>query len=215
MRTQSMKCVSVVLLFLAAVSVASADYQPLAVAGSQADTPPCLRLTGDLVLAGVAAGGMWLPWCSNVDFRLPGLYFGTRYLNVGVGLEKPYGPGVSVSTTLLNHDAPLSGGSVLPVSVRLSWDLSSEPRWHHSSIYAFATLHHTSYQDGQIRNGIPVFPQTELGIGVAYTGYVMTPRAEFRVLHGEVQTAGPMLVLAFSLDLGGTYAFGRSPADEY
>jgi len=213
--TQTTRCASLAILFFAIVSVALADYEPLRLPELQSDTPQSLRLTADLALVRAAAGVQWYPWDSNVDFRLPGPYLRTRFLNVGVGLEKPHGPGVAVSTTLLDYDEEAGDGSILPVSVRLSWDLSSDPRWHHSSVYAFATLHHTDYENGHILDGPPEFAQTELGVGVAYTYYALTPTAEFRVSPEVRQGVGTRLVLAFGLDLGGTYGFGQSPIDEY
>jgi hypothetical protein len=114
----------------------------------------------------------------------------------------------------LEYDVLASRRSLLPVSVRASWDLSYDSRWHHSSVYAFVTFHHTSYFYGQVMIVTPPALRAEFGGGIANTYLAVTPWVEFRVQLPDSPEFSPAMGLAVGLDLGGTYGFGPSPADE-
>jgi hypothetical protein len=167
----------------------------------------------DLTLVGVSGGLVTWPGSSNVDLRsflFP--YLDTRYLSVGAGLEMARGPGVSVGTTALCFYEGDGEGSVLPITARLSWDISSEPRWHHSAAYLFATIHHTPYYYSSIPYNPPPFRHAEIGAGVTYTFYLVRARAEFSIQR-DPQSGENRATLMAGLDLGGTYGFARTHAE--
>lgn len=175
----------------------------------------CVWITTDLLLAGGALGIQKLPWTRYrfLPKTLP--YYGLRGLRTGLGVEVRNGPGLSVGATLLDYDLSARQWSLLPVEVRASWNASYDARWHHRSVYAFATLHHTPTYYGPSLPLPPPLLQNEFGAGVAVTNVVVTTRVEFRVRLTDSPSVGPSIGLAIGLDLGGTYGLGRSATPEY
>jgi hypothetical protein len=211
-----------VFLLLEAASVAWAVYEP-SLPWPQDEEPPRVRLTADIALVGGAVGSrqfhftrcdtfLSVPFRFDTTLAIP--YVGVRYLKSSVGVEIRNGPGLSVGTTLLEYDMLISRRSLLPLDLRASWDLSYDSRWNHSSAYVFVTLHHTSHYYGKPVAITPPALRAEFGVGFARTYIALTPWAEFRVQLPDSPWFSPAMGLAVGLDLGGTYGFGRSPADE-
>lgn len=211
-----------VFLLLGAVSVAWAVYGP-SLHWPQDEEPPRVRLTTDIALVGGAAGSRQFRFtrCDTFfsvpvqfDTTLAIPHVGARFLKASVGVEMRNGPGLSVGTTLLEYDMLISRRSLLPLNLRASWDLSYDSRWNHSSAYVFVALHHTSYYHGKVVAITPPALRAEFGVGYACTHVALTPWVEFRVQLPDSPWFSPAVGLAVGLDLGGTYGFGRSLADE-
>jgi hypothetical protein len=211
-----------VFLLLEAVSVAWGAYAP-SLPWPQDEEPPRVRLTADIALIAGAAGSRQchftrcdtffsVPFRFDTTLTVP--YVSTRYLKACVGVEMRNGPGLSVGTTLLEYDMLASRRSLLPINLRASWDLSYDSRWNHSSAFVFVALHHTSHYYGKAVAITPPALRTEFGVGYACTYFALTPWAEFRVQLPDSPWFSPAMGLAVGLDLGGTYGFGRSLADE-
>ena len=201
-------------LALAAASAASEGYEP-SLPWRQDRKRPQVWITTDLVLAGGVLGCQRLPWIRyrSLPKTLP--CFGLRGPRAGVGLEFQNGPGLAISTTVLDNDLSARQWSLLPVTLRASWNMSYDARWHHRSVYASATLHHThTYYGPSLPIPAPIL-QNEFGAGVAITSSVVSTWAEFRVRLTDSPSVGPSVGLAVGLDLGGTYGLGRSPTPEY
>jgi hypothetical protein len=208
------------LMYAFSVAWAASEPSPLWI---QDKEPPRVRITADLTLAGAAIGNrrfhfarddtfMSIPFRIDTTVAIP--YLAARCLKLYVGVEARNGPGLSVGTTLLEYDLLIYRRSLMPLSVRASWDLSYDSRWNHRSVYAFVTLHHTSYYYGEARPITPPALRAEFGAGIARTYFAVTPWAEFRVQLPNSPNFSPAMGLAVGIDLGGTYGFGRSPADE-
>ena len=200
------RAVAVLMLILASVALAANEQ---VVTGPLDYQPSQPRLTVDAALVGAAADAEALLAPVDGDYGPGAAFLEARYLNLGVGIEYPKGLGVSVGTTLFNYYEGSGYGSVLPVRVRVSWDLSSEPRWHNRSVYAFVTFHRTPRYDNIIYSG-PPFQHEEFGVGASYTYYAVTPKVELGAEARDGQGVGPLLFLRVSLDLGGTYDLGRA-----
>ena len=203
-----------VVLALAAASAASEGYDP-SLQWRQNRRRPQVLITTDLVLAGGVLGCQRLPW---IRYRfLPKTLpcFGLRGPRAGVGLEFQNGPGLAISTTVRDDDISARQWSLLPVTLRASWNTGYDARWHHSSVYASATLHHThTYYGPSLPIPAPIL-QNEFGAGVAITNIIVSAWAELRVRLTDSPSVGPSVGLAVGLDLGGTYGLGRSATPEY
>jgi hypothetical protein len=201
-------------LSLAAASAASAAYEP-SLPWRQDSKRQHVAITVDLVLAGGVLGAQRLPWTRYrfLPKTLPCL--GLRGPRAGVGLELRNGPGLAIGTTVRDYDISARQWSLLPVTLRASWNTCYDARWHHSSVYASATLHHTHTYYGPSLPLPPPLLQNEFGAGVAITNIVVSTWAEFRVRLTDSPSVGPSVGLAVGLDLGGTYGLGRSATPEY
>ena len=204
----------VVVLALVVASAASAAYEPR-LPWRQDGRRQQVWVTVDLVLAGGMLGAQRLPW-TRYRF-LPGTLpcFGLRGPRAGVGLEFRNGPGLAIGTTVRDYDISARQWSLLPVTLRASWNTGYDARWHHSSVYASATLHHThTYYGPSLPIPAPIL-QNEFGAGVAITNIIVSAWAELRVRLTDSPSVGPSVGLAVGLDLGGTYGLGRSATPEY
>jgi hypothetical protein len=125
-----------------------------------------------------------------------------RAARVELGAEVTDNIGITAGFTTLEM-LTLAELSVLPVSARVYWDFNPNELWVRSTAYVTATYYHDNYIPDE---GTPS-PFFGLAVGVTYTMYAVTARAEF--------SSHPGLGLSLGLEVGGSYIFGRHHQDAY
>lgn len=162
-------------------------------------TPP--RFAVDAALLGASGGGYTLRY-ANRQYFMPN--FEAQFLRVAVGAELSDHIGAAVGTSY--GEARYYENSFFPITARLWWDFDSEQLWRRRTAYAFATYHYHAVSWASD----PEPPHVQLGVGVTYTFYAITPKAELwtRPCIGKGWDAALMV----GFDIGGTYVFGRGEA---
>ena len=170
---------------------------------AQAAEPTPVRFAADAALIGLSGGVGFYRYGQTTH---AGRDVAAQVVRLGAGCELGNRLGIVVGASLAEADFLAS--SMLPVTARIYWDFTPAEHWRRAIAYVMATYNHTrSWGD----DDYPLPPSLDIGAGVAYTFYAITPKMEFKLHPGGTSASTASLLIG--LDIGGTYVFGPATAE--